>query len=60
MPDRTTAAGRETLIQQSKDLGRSIDYLETRADIDRNRIAYLGESMGAALGREFDGGGRQD
>ena len=48
MPD--TAAGRETLIQDSKDLGRSIDYLETRTDIDRNRIAYMGVSMGAALG----------
>jgi serine/threonine protein kinase/formylglycine-generating enzyme required for sulfatase activity/dienelactone hydrolase len=51
-PDNTptTAAGRETLIQQSKDLGRSIDYLETRPDIDRTRIGYLGVSMGAALG----------
>ena len=27
-----TATGRETLIQDSKDLGRSIDYLETRTD----------------------------
>ena len=41
-------AGRETLIQDSKDLGRSIDYLETRPDIDRNRIGCLGVSMGAA------------
>jgi serine/threonine protein kinase/dienelactone hydrolase len=51
-PDNTptTAAGRDTLIQQSKDLGRSIDYLETRTDIDRTRIGYLGVSMGAALG----------
>jgi len=49
----TTAAGREILIQDSKDLGRSIDYLETRTDIDRNRIGYLGVSMGAALGVIF-------
>lgn len=49
-PGGDTAAGREILIQDSKDLGRSIDYLETRTDIDRNRIAFLGESMGAALG----------
>ena len=49
----TTAAGKEILIQESKDLGRSIDYLETRADIDRNRIGYMGVSMGAALGVIF-------
>lgn len=54
-PDNTpnTAAGREVLIQESKDLGRSIDYLETRADIDRNKIGYLGVSMGGALGIIF-------
>jgi dienelactone hydrolase len=31
-------------------LGRSIDYLETRKDIDSKRIAYMGASMGAAFG----------
>jgi dienelactone hydrolase len=45
-----TKEARETLFQDSKDMGRSIDYLETRTDIDRNRIAYMGVSMGAALG----------
>jgi eukaryotic-like serine/threonine-protein kinase len=50
VPGPDTPSGRETLIQESKDMGRSIDYLETRADIDRNRIAFMGESMGAALG----------
>jgi predicted esterase len=29
------------------DLGRTIDYLETRADIDAERIAYVGNSFGA-------------
>jgi len=48
-----TAAGRDLLVQESKDLGRSIDYLETRPDIDRNKIGYLGVSMGAALGVIF-------
>jgi formylglycine-generating enzyme required for sulfatase activity len=38
---------RDLLIQISKDLGRSIDYLETRADIDRERLAYYGVSLGA-------------
>ena len=50
-----TVAGRETLIHASKDLGRTIDYLETRADIDSKRIAYMGVSMGAALGVIFAG-----
>jgi serine/threonine protein kinase/dienelactone hydrolase len=48
--DVATIAGRETMIQQSKDLGRSLDYLETRPDIDRNRFGYIGVSMGAAQG----------
>lgn len=39
---------RDQVIQWSKDLGRSIDYLETRADIDRSKFTYLGSSMGSA------------
>jgi dienelactone hydrolase len=54
-PGPNTAGGRETLVQESKDLGRSLDYLETRAEFDRNRIAYMGESMGAALGVNLTG-----
>ena len=37
----------------SKDIGRSIDYLETRRDIDRGRIAYYGFSTGAVQGPIF-------
>ena len=37
----------------SKDIGRSIDYLETRRDIDRARLAYYGFSLGAVLGPIF-------
>ena len=33
-----------------KDLGRTIDYLETRGDIDTKNIAFIGVSMGALLG----------
>ena len=33
-----------------KDAARSLDYLDTRADIDKDRIAYLGVSMGSAEG----------
>jgi dienelactone hydrolase len=38
------------MIWQSKDLGRSIDYLETRPEIDGKKLAYYGLSMGARLG----------
>ena len=33
-----------------KDLRRSIDYLETREDIDSERLAYFGMSWGGNLG----------
>jgi len=36
--------------QWSKDLGRSLDYLESRPDIDGRRIAFYGLSMGAKIG----------
>ena len=35
-------------LQWSKDMGRSIDYLETRPDIDTRKLAYFGISFGAA------------
>ncbi|HEX5422979.1 MAG TPA: protein kinase [Candidatus Acidoferrales bacterium] len=38
------------LADQSKDLGRSLDYLASRPDIAKDKIAYLGVSMGAAQG----------
>ena len=41
---------RDHVIQWSKDLGRSIDYLETRTDIDHHKLAYEGVSWGAAMG----------
>ena len=40
---------RDVLIQMAKDLGRSIDYLETRPDIDRERLAFYGVSAGVYL-----------
>jgi dienelactone hydrolase len=40
---------REMNIQWSKDLGRTLDYLETRPEIDRARIAYYGISLGASM-----------
>jgi len=41
---------RDLVIQWSKDLGRTLDYLETRADMDHGRIAYYGMSLGAIDG----------
>ncbi len=39
----------EVVIQQVKDLKRSIDYLETRPDIDCRLLAYEGMSHGGAI-----------
>ena len=38
------------LTERYKDLARSLDYLQTRPDIDANKMAYLGVSMGSAEG----------
>ena len=38
------------MIDQSKDLARSIDYLETRQDIDHARLAFHGVSWGGEIG----------
>jgi pimeloyl-ACP methyl ester carboxylesterase len=43
-------AMRELQIAWSRDLGRAIDFLETRPDIDRTRLAYYGVSAGADAG----------
>ena len=47
-PD-TSINHRDHVISWSKDLGRSIDYLETRSEIDRNKLAYEGASWGAVM-----------
>ena len=41
---------RETAIEFAKDFGRTIDYMETRQDIDREKLAFCGFSMGASEG----------
>ncbi|MEO8431180.1 MAG: protein kinase [Acidobacteriota bacterium] len=41
---------RDFVIQWSKELGRSIDYLETRPDVAKGKIAYYGVSLGAIDG----------
>jgi formylglycine-generating enzyme required for sulfatase activity/dienelactone hydrolase len=49
-PDPGTNAERDETIQQAQDLRRSIDYLETRPEIDATRLAYYGISWGAIQG----------
>ena len=44
---------RDFVLQWSKDLGRSIDYLETRPDIDTKRLAFYGFSLGGFWGPVF-------
>jgi dienelactone hydrolase len=40
---------KEHVIMWVKDLSRSIDYLETRDDIDTHRLAYYGSSWGGVI-----------
>ncbi|HZW88904.1 MAG TPA: SUMF1/EgtB/PvdO family nonheme iron enzyme, partial [Myxococcaceae bacterium] len=49
-PPSETVAYRELLIQQTQDLRRSIDYLETREDIDKENLGYFGFSWGGWMG----------
>ncbi len=44
-----TALWRDHNVAWSKDVGRSLDYLETRNEIDLGRLAYLGLSWGSAV-----------
>ncbi len=45
-----SAAYKDLMIMWITDISRCIDYLETRDDIDINKIAYVGTSLGAANG----------
>ncbi|HBE41578.1 MAG TPA: hypothetical protein DDW27_10320 [Bacteroidales bacterium] len=40
----------EWLIKACKDFRRSIDYLETRSDIDTNKLGFYGISWGGSMG----------
>jgi hypothetical protein len=41
---------RDLRIQQVKDVGRTIDYIQTRSDLDQGNLAFYGVSVGAGLG----------
>jgi len=40
----------EYCIKWTKDLRRSVDYLQTRTDLDMNKLTYCGWSVGVAFG----------
>jgi serine/threonine protein kinase/dienelactone hydrolase len=48
--DQGASEFRDETIQRSKDMRRSLDYLETRPDIDPNRLAFYGFSWGSTEG----------
>lgn len=48
--ERVREANKEERIIEAKDVFRSIDYLETRPDVLKNRLGYLGLSWGANNG----------
>jgi eukaryotic-like serine/threonine-protein kinase len=48
-----TNSFREHVIAWAKDVRRSVDYLQSRSDIDRDRIAYMGISWGGAMAPVF-------
>lgn len=46
---------RNIIAQTVFDLRRSIDFLSTRSEIDKNRIGYYGISLGGIIGTIFSG-----
>jgi eukaryotic-like serine/threonine-protein kinase len=46
----TSSTWRDHVIMWAKDASRAIDYVESRPDLDHNKIAYYGYSWGAVMG----------
>jgi serine/threonine protein kinase/formylglycine-generating enzyme required for sulfatase activity/dienelactone hydrolase len=46
----TLNAIRDHLVMWRKDLGRSIDYIESRSDLDPGKICFYGSSWGSYVG----------
>ena len=44
-----TAFYKDHVIMWARDLGRAIDYVESRPDLDAGRIGYFGTSWGGML-----------
>lgn len=49
-PDWETHSGRNLAIEQVREFRRAIDYLETRQDIESDKLAYVGFSWGGRVG----------
>jgi hypothetical protein len=45
--EKGTSGERDLEVEDYKDLARSVDYIETRADLDQQKLAYYGVSQGA-------------
>ena len=52
----STAEFRDKIVNWVTDLRRGLDYLETRTDMDRDRIAFVAQSSGARTGITARGG----
>jgi hypothetical protein len=37
-------------VQQAKDIRRSVDYIQTRSDLDHEKLAFYGVSTGVGFG----------
>ena len=48
-PGTDTLAGREALVKIIQDVRRTVDYLVTRPDVDKESLAFYGLSIGGAL-----------
>ena len=46
-----TANYRDHMVMWAKDVGRSVDYLDTRRDVIKGKIGFLGFSWGASIAR---------
>jgi eukaryotic-like serine/threonine-protein kinase len=50
LPDNSTVEFRKQMVNWITDLRRGVDYLETRDDLIKDKIAFLGISNGANVG----------
>jgi dienelactone hydrolase len=50
LTSKKSSVWREQVIRWKQDLMRSLDYLETRDDVDVDRIGYFGYSWGGMMG----------